>query len=200
MYEMLSPEERELFDAETRKFIEEYNDPVKRAAAFSEIDKYVAQIEREEPMRFEDVKETRGFWAEEEDDEFAQVEDGDEEFNDDEITSMAHAELELHREMREYARIAAWDMPLLSSTHLRSTLHSILNSQKVLTGLLRRVRETVHLASRNPPASLPLYDLHGRAASSGEQSRRRTLFQGSCPEVPYRGAAPDIPQIGWMPL
>lgn len=67
-------------------------------------------------MRFEDVRDkTRGFWAEEEDDEFSIVEDGDENFNDDEITSMAHAELELHREMREYARIAAWDMPLLSS-------------------------------------------------------------------------------------
>jgi hypothetical protein len=28
---------------------------------------------------------------------------------------VAHSELEVHREMREYARIVAWDMPLLKS-------------------------------------------------------------------------------------
>lgn len=116
MYDMLSPQERALFDEQNRRIVENFNDPAKRAAIFSDIDKKVAQIEREEPMRFEDVRDrSRGFWSEEEDDEFALVEDGDEEFNDDEITSMAHAELELHREMREYARIAAWDMPLLNS-------------------------------------------------------------------------------------
>ncbi|GAD95611.1 conserved hypothetical protein [Paecilomyces variotii No. 5] len=115
LYEMMGPEDRQLFDAENRKFVEEYNDPAKRAAMFAEIDRGVSQIEREQPMKFEDIREKqRGFWAEEEDDEFGIVEDGDEEFNDDEITSMAHAELELHREIREYARIAAWDMPLLS--------------------------------------------------------------------------------------
>lgn len=120
MYEMMGPEDRQLFDAENRKFVEEYNDPAKRAAMFAEIDRGVNEIEREQPMKFEDIREKqRGFWAEEEDDEFGIVEDGDEEFNDDEITSMAHAELELHREIREYARIAAWDMPLLSSTGLR---------------------------------------------------------------------------------
>lgn len=32
----------------------------------------------------------------------------------DDITSTAHAELEQHREIREYMRIAAWEMPLLS--------------------------------------------------------------------------------------
>lgn len=40
----------------------------------------------------------------------------DEEFEGDDITSLGHGELEQHREMREYARIAAWEMPLLSST------------------------------------------------------------------------------------
>lgn len=159
MYEMLSPEDRELFDAENRKFVEEYNDPEKRAAAFAEIERAVAQVEREEPMRFEDVRDkSRGFWAEEEDDEFALVEDGDEEFKDDEITSMAHAELELHREMREYARIAAWDMPLLSSTYLSNIIEYTKDANLSAT---RRIRETVHLTPRNPPPSLPLHDLHG---------------------------------------
>jgi small subunit ribosomal protein S35 len=114
-YEMMSPEERTLFDSETRTFIEEFNDPQSRQETFADVIKGAAQVEREEPLRFDDVKEkTHGFWAEDEDDEFDMAEDGDEDFNDDEITSMAHAELELHREMREYARIIAWDMPLLS--------------------------------------------------------------------------------------
>ena len=33
----------------------------------------------------------------------------------DDITALAHGELEQHREMRYYARLAAWEMPLLSS-------------------------------------------------------------------------------------
>ncbi|EAW10767.1 mitochondrial 37S ribosomal protein mS35 [Aspergillus clavatus NRRL 1] len=115
MYDMLSPEERELFDAEQRRLVQEFNDHSKRAAAFAEIDKSVRDLEKEVGLRFEDLPEkNKGFWAEEEDDEFALVEDGDEDFHDDEITSMAHAEVELHREIREYARITAWDMPLLS--------------------------------------------------------------------------------------
>ena len=40
----------------------------------------------------------------------------DEDFEGDDITALGHGELEQHREMREYARIAAWEMPLLSST------------------------------------------------------------------------------------
>jgi len=38
----------------------------------------------------------------------------DPEFEEDDVTSIAHAELEQHRELREYARIAAWEMPLLA--------------------------------------------------------------------------------------
>jgi small subunit ribosomal protein S35 len=32
-----------------------------------------------------------------------------------EMSTLAHGELEHHREMRHYARLAAWEMPLLSS-------------------------------------------------------------------------------------
>lgn len=117
MYELMSPEEQALFDAENKKFIEMWNDPAERQRDSEMIEEGAKQVDRESEIRFEDVKDPgRGFWANEEDDELAQTEDGDDAFNDDEITSMAHAELELHREIREYARIAAWDMPLLSST------------------------------------------------------------------------------------
>ncbi|KAJ5935522.1 hypothetical protein N7466_005069 [Penicillium verhagenii] len=115
MYDMMSPEERAAFDAENRRLVADYNDVGKRTAAFAALEKKVNQIDKEEDIRFEDIRaKARGFWAEDEDDELALVEDGDEEINDDEITSMAHAEMEVHREMREYARIAAWDMPMLT--------------------------------------------------------------------------------------
>lgn len=116
MYEIMSPEERAVFDSENKRFVEMWNDPIARKEDFDLIEQSAARIDKESKMRFEDVREkNRGFWSEEEEDEFANAEDGDDTFNDDEITSMAHAELELHREVREYARIAAWDMPLLSS-------------------------------------------------------------------------------------
>jgi hypothetical protein len=40
-------------------------------------------------------------------------EDG--EFNQDDLPAKGHQELDLHREIREYARLAIWDLPLLSS-------------------------------------------------------------------------------------
>lgn len=125
MYDMMAPEQRAQFDAENRRLVAEFNDVEKRAAMFAELDKKVNQIDKEEDLRFEDIRgKQRGFWAEDDPDEFAQVEDGDEEINDDEITAMAHAELELHREVREYARIAAWDMPMLSSKFKNRPLHA----------------------------------------------------------------------------
>jgi len=39
----------------------------------------------------------------------------DPEFEEDDITSLAHGQLEQHREFRHYARLAAWEMPLLTS-------------------------------------------------------------------------------------
>lgn len=42
-------------------------------------------------------------------------EDGQLEDDHDDITSLGHGELEKHREMRHYARLAAWEMPLLAS-------------------------------------------------------------------------------------
>lgn len=116
MYDMMSPEQRAEFDAENRRAVADFNDLDKRAAVFAELEKSVNQIEKEHDLRFEDVRDkSRGFWAEDESDELALVEDGDEEINDDEITSTAHAQMELQRELREYARITAWDMPMLSS-------------------------------------------------------------------------------------
>lgn len=113
---MMSAEERTEFDAENRRLVAEFNDVDKRRAKFAQLDETFRKLERDEPFRLEaPLTKAKGFWAEDDEDEFAQVEDGDEDVEDDEISSMAHAEMELHREMRQYARIAAWDMPMLSS-------------------------------------------------------------------------------------
>ncbi|OCT52917.1 37S ribosomal protein Rsm24 [Cladophialophora carrionii] len=88
------------------------------------MDKLVVDLERKldkeiEPLDFPDIplqNKDKGFWAlDEEDDEFTQVEDGEEEWDESAITSVAHSELDLHREIREYTRVIAWDMPLLQN-------------------------------------------------------------------------------------
>jgi hypothetical protein len=48
----------------------------------------------------------------------------DEEFQGDDLSAAGHAEVEQHRELREYARLAAWELPLLHSTSLCSHSHS----------------------------------------------------------------------------
>ncbi|RAL01170.1 mitochondrial 37S ribosomal protein mS35 [Aspergillus ibericus CBS 121593] len=114
-YDALTPGQRHRFDEVNRRIVADYNDPVKRAAMFSELDQQAQDIDREAPVRFVDQRmRSPGLWAEDEPDEFSHVEDGDDDFNDDEMTTVAHAQLEEHREIREYTRIAAWDMPLLS--------------------------------------------------------------------------------------
>ena len=65
-----------------------------------------------------------GYWQEDEDDEFGIVPDDDDEFSEDLITSVAESELEVQREVREYTRIAAWDLPgLLRKFPIHPTNH-----------------------------------------------------------------------------
>jgi len=55
------------------------------------------------------------FWNEEEQDsEYITEEIGEDDFEEDDIMAMGHGKLEEHREFREYARIAVWEMPLLA--------------------------------------------------------------------------------------
>lgn len=63
------------------------------------------------------VKAKKGsFWNTDETDmDLITDEVGEDDFEEDDITSLGHAKLEEHREYREYARIAVWEMPLLSS-------------------------------------------------------------------------------------
>ncbi|KAF2151475.1 hypothetical protein K461DRAFT_211792, partial [Myriangium duriaei CBS 260.36] len=43
---------------------------------------------------------------------------------EDDITSMAHAQLDTHREIREFSRLAAWEMPLLTELAVPYRPHS----------------------------------------------------------------------------
>ncbi|KAK3995768.1 mitochondrial ribosomal subunit protein-domain-containing protein [Cladorrhinum sp. PSN332] len=55
------------------------------------------------------------FWNEEEQDpDYITDEIGEDDFEEDDIMAMGHGKLEEHREFREYARIAVWEMPLLA--------------------------------------------------------------------------------------
>ncbi|KAJ5190450.1 uncharacterized protein N7498_009435 [Penicillium cinerascens] len=155
MYDMMAPDQRAEFDAENRRMVAEFNDVGKRAAMFAELDKKVNQIDKEEDLRFEDIRtKQRGFWAEDDPDELAQVEDGDEEINDDEITAMAHSEMELHREVREYARIAAWDMPMLSKLAKPFTLPPETH--------ILRFRYTTYMGEKHPAEPKVVVELASR--------------------------------------
>lgn len=118
-YDHLSPEERLEFEENSRKLDEHMNSArvqseltaIASTAAFEvsqEIDPEDFKIERIKP----------GLMALGEEDEQGTGEDED--FEGDDISSLAHGELEQHREMREYARLAAWEMPLLNSVYMRT--------------------------------------------------------------------------------
>lgn len=55
------------------------------------------------------------FWDDEEPEPDMITNDDSDEFEENDITDVAHAKLEETREQREYARIAIWEMPLLAS-------------------------------------------------------------------------------------
>ena len=58
----------------------------------------------------QDVPAAPGFFS---DGEETEDPGDDPEWNADDISEMAHGELEQHRELREFARVVGWDMPLL---------------------------------------------------------------------------------------
>lgn len=117
-YNSLPPEEQEI----TRKALRIISDRRRARSLEAEIEQEIAKeveaIEKQAPISFPEEKLAKGdigFWAEDEDDEFTQVPDEDDDFRGDDMTTPAHAQLDLHRDMREYQRRIAWDMPLLRS-------------------------------------------------------------------------------------
>lgn len=118
-FNMLSPKDQVEYLALQNHYAAELEDATAEDAMDALVDTVDRQVSEEvEPLDFPDVPHRPGFWAEDEDDEFGQVEDDDDNPDDSGITSVAHSELDLHREVREYTRVIAWDMPLLQREFL----------------------------------------------------------------------------------
>ena len=117
-YDLLSPEEKTQFQNEEKAAYEHLTSPALESELQGLVSQAVYDIQQDIPPRQPRPKITPGLMAMGEVDEQASGED--DEFDGDDISSTAHGELEQHREIRDYARIAAWEMPLLSSTLMTS--------------------------------------------------------------------------------
>lgn len=116
----------------------------------------------------------RQFWGEDEpDSDMLMEETSDTEFDEDDIMSMAHAKFEEFREYREYARIAAWQMPLLSSKPFWPRDEA----QLALLTNVCRVGHAFRSTDGSRTFAIPLHHLHGRVPSRREESSRRILTQ-----------------------
>lgn len=67
------------------------------------------ELEEDEDFEIPEDRGRPGFWSEGEDEMGP-----DEDYYGDDLTSLGHGELEQHRELREYARLIAWELPLLN--------------------------------------------------------------------------------------
>lgn len=114
-YDRLSPEDKAVYRDEYIALEEHMNSPGIEEILETEVSNAASDIQHEfyqGPERRE-IQNDKGFMTMGEPD-YNDTEP-EEEFKGDDITSLGHGELEQHREKREYARIAAWDMPMLSS-------------------------------------------------------------------------------------
>jgi small subunit ribosomal protein S35 len=122
---------RKYLEADLQTINEEYQEAM---------DQIPAAIEQGSaaPEEIDDIvvgRRKRSFLNMGETEDFAEEED-----NDDapDISSIAHGELEAHREKRHYARLAAWEMPLLSSkssnlAHFQKPSLSIVTEQLLIS-------------------------------------------------------------------
>ena len=113
-YDSLSPSDRQEFERNARELEAHMTSPGVESGLHAEVSNAAHEVATEmfEPD-YVDRKPNNGLLAMGETDEIEQAEDPV--WKNDDITSLAHGELEQHRELRHYARIAAWEMPLLSS-------------------------------------------------------------------------------------
>ncbi|KAI5292915.1 28S ribosomal protein S35, mitochondrial [Ascosphaera atra] len=133
-YNFLTPEQRKAFDEEMEMAIETLRNSDETRDAMNQMERDFFDMERDidAPTSVPRVR-PEGFWAEDEEDEFARAKDGDDHFNDDDVTSIAHTDLDNHRDIRHYARISAWEMPLLSSMFPLFRMLPISKKDRILT-------------------------------------------------------------------
>ena len=122
-YNSLSLEEREQWRQEAQQMHDHMTKPEVESELQGEASQAAYETSEEVPQAEATMPRIKsGFFAMGELEE--QDSGEDEEFESDDITSLGHGELEQHREMRHYARIAAWEMPLLSSAPLLPSVYS----------------------------------------------------------------------------
>lgn len=123
--------------AQLRKFAEDFRqlDPELAADAARKGKNGIAlagktELEEEDDfeMQKDDYRLVRdGFWAEGE-----ESMGPDEDYYGDDITSDGHGQLQMHRYLREYARLIAWELPLLhgASSPYLGQMMSMLTSDR----------------------------------------------------------------------
>ena len=175
-YRSLSSEEQAKWRDEAKQLHDHYTSPEIDSMVQGLASQAASEAQRELPhFEFSLPTVKPGYFNYGEEEYFDTGED--EEFQGDDINSLGHGELEQHREMREYARIAAWEMPLLSSM-----FPSLLNQTPPMTPLSSpRTRQTLHPTLQRPPPSLPLHNLHGRNTPRLQEDRPRILHRRSPP-------------------
>lgn len=115
-YNLLSPEERQQYRDEAKQMHDYFASPKIDSRLQSEVSLLANESEIESPHVEVNIPRIKpGLMSMGEEDE--QDSGEDEEYENDDLSSLGHGELEQHREMRHYARIMAWEMPLLNSTH-----------------------------------------------------------------------------------
>ncbi|KAF7529651.1 hypothetical protein G7054_g9794 [Neopestalotiopsis clavispora] len=100
--------------------IEEYFETVEKLpkevdAAFRDLEQAFFQFDESVSSSMSARVPKKSFWGEDEEDpDYLSSTIDEEDYNEEDMLSIAHGKLDEHREYREYARIAAWQMPLLS--------------------------------------------------------------------------------------
>ena len=112
-YESLSAGEQERVKQAAESVRRHMKSPSVEGRLSAALANAVHNVEIERPVVHQEKFRGAGFMALGETDQ--EGTGADDEFKEDDISSLGHAQLEQHREIREYARLAAWEMPLLSS-------------------------------------------------------------------------------------
>ncbi|KAL8970685.1 MAG: hypothetical protein Q9183_001395 [Haloplaca sp. 2 TL-2023] len=156
-YDLLSPQEKLQYQDEDKQAYEHMTSSDIESQLQGEVSQAAYDVSQETPReRVPIEKIVPGLMAMGEIDEQDSGEDDD--FEGDDITSTAHGELEQHREIRDYARIAAWEMPMLSSMYSCALpCLSNINSRFRCS----RTCQTIRPSFSGPAPPLPLHDLHG---------------------------------------
>ena len=160
-YQSLSPPEQKEYEDTYQKLKEHLSSPRVESEIQAEISNAVYELHQEVPppvIHSERIKP--GLMAMGEAEEQDSGEDDD--YQGDDISSLAQGELEQHREIREYARIAAWEMPLLTSNPLSPQKPMYYEVSLTNFLLLNRTCQTLCSTFSRLPAPLPLHHLHGR--------------------------------------